>query len=156
MNKSTLLSIIFTCLLTLTLTSGLSLKAETKNISFHNSGKVLSADLPFSELVKVGNMLYLSGQLGAILGSLKLIEGGIKAETKQTMDNIKTVLETHGYSMKDLVKCTVMLADIKDWAAFNDVYKTYFTKPYPARSAFGTSGLGLGAKVEVECMGAVE
>lgn len=121
---------------------------------FLNSDTVLPPGLPFSEAVKAGDTLYLSGQIGVIPGSLKLKPGGIEAETRQTMDNIKKTLEVHGYGMKDLVKCTVMLADISDWKIFNEVYITYFMGSYPARSAFATSGLALGARVEIECIAA--
>jgi 2-iminobutanoate/2-iminopropanoate deaminase len=120
-----------------------------------SSGKVVPKTVPFSEGVRVGELVFLSGELGNVPGTMKLVEGGIRAEAKQTMENIKTVLEAHGLSMNDLVKCTVMLADIGEWQQFNEVYKTYFTDDYPARSAFGTSGLGLGARVEVECIAAV-
>ncbi|MBL8520839.1 MAG: RidA family protein [Betaproteobacteria bacterium] len=122
------------------------------NIEYLNSGKVLPKNLPFSEAVRVGNTLYLSGQVGIVPGSLKLVPGGMAAEAKQTLDNIRTSLEAHGFAMKDLVKCTVMLADIGEWAAFNDIYKTYFKDRFPARSALGANGLALGARVEVECM----
>ena len=134
-----------------------SLCAEkTRTIEFLNSGKVLPTNLPFSEAVRVGNMLYLSGQIGIIPGSMKLASGGIKEEARQTMENIKTSLEAHGYAMSDLVKCTVMLADISEWAVFNEVYKSFFQDRYPARSALGASGLALGARVEVECLAAVD
>lgn len=119
---------------------------------FLNSGKVLPTSLPFSEAVRVGNTLYLSGQIGVTPGALKLVPGGIKEESRQTLQNIKTTLETHGYKVSDVVKCTVMLADIAEWATFNDIYKTFFTPPYPARSALGANGLALGARVEVECI----
>ena len=119
---------------------------------FLNSNTNLPPGLPFSEAVKVGDTLYLSGQIGVIPGEFKLKPGGIEAETRQTMDNIGQTLKAYGYEMKDLVKCTVMLADIGEWEQFNEVYKTYFTGVYPARSAFGTSGLALGARVEVECI----
>jgi 2-iminobutanoate/2-iminopropanoate deaminase len=119
---------------------------------FLNSGKVYPANLPLSEAVRVDNTLLLSGQIGVQPGTLELVPGGIKAQARQTMTNIKTTLEAHGYSMRDLVKCTVMLADIKEWSEFNEVYKTFFTDRYPARSAFGANGLALGAKVEVECI----
>lgn len=118
---------------------------------FLNSGKVLPATLPFSEAVRVGNTLYLSGQIGITPGSLTLVPGGIEAEARQTMENIRTTLAAHGYAMTDIIKCTVMLADMKDWPAFNAVYQTFFSPPYPARSAFGTNGLAVGARVEVEC-----
>ncbi len=108
-------------------------------------------NLPFSEAVRVGDMLYLSGQLGILPGSTELAGGGIEGEARQTMDNIKAVLERYGSSMDRVVKCTVMMADIAEWSKFNEVYVTYFPGPKPARSAFAASGLALGAKVEVEC-----
>ena len=108
-------------------------------------------NLPFSEAVRVGDMLYLSGQLGNLPGSTELAPGGIEGEARQTMDNIKAILERYGSSLDRVVKCTVMMADIAEWSAFNEVYVTYFPGPKPARSAFAASGLALGAKVEVEC-----
>jgi reactive intermediate/imine deaminase len=129
--------------------------AAPSGIEYLNSGKVLPATLPFSEGVRVGNTLYLSGQLGIVPGSMKLAAGGIAEETRQAMQNIKTSLEANGYALTNLVKCTAMLADMSEWGAFNDVYKTFFPVHYPARSAFGTSGLALGARVEIECVAAV-
>jgi len=109
-----------------------------------------------SEFVRVGDMIYLSGKLGTGSDG-KLAEGGIKAETKQTLENIKTALEKNGSSMDNVVKCTVMLADIKEWADMNSVYVTFFKKErLPARSAFGTSGLVNNARVEIECMATVK
>jgi enamine deaminase RidA (YjgF/YER057c/UK114 family) len=70
------------------------------------------------------------------------------------MENIRTVLGAHGYAMKDLVKCTVMLADISEWATFNEVYSTFFDGRFPARSAIGANGLALGSRVEVDCVAA--
>ncbi len=119
---------------------------------FLNSGKVYPANVPLAEAVRVDNTLYLSGQIGIEPGTLVLVPGGLKAEAKQTMENIKTSLEAHGYSMRDLVKCTVMLADIARWAEFNAVYQTYFTDRFPARSALGVTGLAIGAQVEVDCI----
>ena len=81
--------------------------------------------------------------------------GGMEAEARQTLDNIRTTLDAHGYAMKDLIKCTVMLADMDDWGAFNQIYQSYFQPPYPARSAFGANGLALGARVELECIAAI-
>jgi reactive intermediate/imine deaminase len=129
--------------------------AQKSDVEFLNSGKIVPTTLPFSEAVKVHDTLYLSGQLGNVPGTMKLVTGGIKEETRQTMDNIKTVLESHGYVMRNLVKCTVMLADISEWPAFNEVYKTYFNNQFPARSAFATNGLALGARVEVDCIAAL-
>ena len=129
--------------------------AAPGGVEYLNSGKVLPATLPFSEAVRVGNTLYLSGQIGIIPGSMKVTAGGIKEETKQAMQNIKTALEANGYALSNLVKCTAMLADMSEWGAFNDVYKTFFTDHYPARSAFGARGLALGARVEIECIAAL-
>jgi len=112
--------------------------------------------MPFSEAVRVGNVLYLSGQIGFDYETSKLAEGGIAAETRQTMENIKATLEKHGSSLAEVVKCTVFLADIKEWAAMNEVYVTYFPSNPPARSALGSSGLALGARTEIECMATVK
>lgn len=110
---------------------------------------------PFSEAVRVGNMLYLSGMVGNIPGTLRLAEGGIGGETRQALENIKATLEKHGSSLDEVVKCTVFLADIAEWGAMNEVYRTYFPTDPPARSALGTSGLALGARVEIECFAAM-
>jgi reactive intermediate/imine deaminase len=123
-------------------------------VEFLNSGKVVPSSLPFSEAVRVGDTLYLSGQIGIRPGTLQLVPGGIKEEGRQALENIRLSLEANGYSTRDVVKCTVMLADIFEWAAFNEVYKAFFSPPYPARSAFGASGLAMGARVEVECIAA--
>lgn len=106
---------------------------------------------PFSEAVRVGNMLYLSGQLGLDI-SRKLVAGGIVAETRQTLENIKSTLEKYGSSLDHVVKVTCMLADMSEWAKMNEVYVTYFSKHLPARSALGANGLALGARVEIECI----
>ena len=121
-------------------------------VQFLNSGKVVPATLPFSEAVRVGDTVYLSGQIGIVPGTLELVPGGLEAEARQTMDNIRTTLEAHGLGMGDLVKCTVMLADMSRWNEFNAVYRTYFSGRYPARSALGANGLALGAQVEIECI----
>ena len=111
-------------------------------------------DLPFSEAVRVGDMLYLSGQIG-IDSTMKVVPGGITAETRQAMENIKATLQRCGSSLDKVVKVTVMLADISEWAEMNSVYAQYFSKPLPARSALGTSGLALGARVEIECLAVI-
>ena len=125
------------------------------DVRYLNSGTVLPSDLPFSEAVLVGETLYLSGQIGIEPGTMNLVPGGIDAESRQTMDNIRATLEAHGYTTADLVKCIVMLADIAEWGAFNDVYREYFQDRFPARSALGANGLALGARVEVECIAVV-
>ncbi|HEV8486168.1 MAG TPA: RidA family protein [Blastocatellia bacterium] len=116
------------------------------------SSAASTVNRPFSDYVKVGNVLYLSGKLGTD-SSGKLAAGGITAETKQTLENIRSVLEKNGSSLDQVVKCTVMLADMKEWADMNSVYTTFFKKErMPARSAFGTTGLALNARVEIECI----
>ncbi|HEY4322203.1 MAG TPA: RidA family protein [Gemmatimonadales bacterium] len=107
--------------------------------------------LPFSEAVRVGNLLHLSGQMG-IDEHARLVPGGMVAEARQIMHNIDAVLRRHGLISADVVKCTVMLADMSEWSAFNQVYLEYFAAPLPARSAFGANGLALGGRVEVECV----
>lgn len=110
-----------------------------------------SLKLPFSEAVRVGPMLYLSGALG-IDASGALALGGIEAETRQAMENIRAVLERHGSSVDRVIKCTVMLADMAEWPAMNRAYLEFFPTHLPARSAFGASGLALGARVEIEAI----
>jgi reactive intermediate/imine deaminase len=110
-----------------------------------------SLGLPFSEAVRVGHMLYLSGQVGNRPGELSVVSGGIGAEARQTMENIRAVLERWGSSLERVVKCTVMIDDIDEWGAFNEVWVEYFPGHKPARSALGADGLALGAAVEVEC-----
>ena len=113
-----------------------------------------AATLPFSPAVRVGHMLYLAGQLGTD-STNKLAEGGIEAETRQALTNIKRLLEANGSGMDRVVKCLVMLADIGEWARMNTVYVTFFPTHRPARSAMGASGLALNGRVEIECMATV-
>ena len=106
--------------------------------------------LPFANAVRVGDMLYLSGQIGNRPDGT--LPEGIEAQSRQVMDNIGAVLKSAGLSFGDVVKCTVMIDDIKQWGAFNNVYVTYFPDgKFPARSAFGADGLAMGALIEVEC-----
>ena len=129
-----------------------AIAADRPIVEHLNSGKVYPTNVPLSEAVKVDDTLYLSGQIGVKPGKLELVPGGLKEEGRQTLENLRTTLEAHGYSLRDVVKCTVMLADISKWGEFNELYKTFFSAPYPARSALGTSGLALGAQVELECI----
>ncbi|NJN41828.1 MAG: RidA family protein [Flammeovirgaceae bacterium] len=112
-------------------------------------------NLPFSQAVQIENIIYLSGQIGD-LETGELIEGGIIPETNQTMMNIKKVLEENGSSMDNIIKCTCMLADIAEWGQMSAEYLKYFPNHKPARSAFGTTGLALGARVEIECIAYIE
>ena len=113
-------------------------------------------DLPFSSAVRVDNLLYLSGVIGTDPNatSLQPIPGGTQAETRRAMEIIKEELETFGSSLDRVVKCTIYLADMDEWAAMNEVYITFFATP-PARSALGANGLAIGARVEIECIAAL-
>lgn len=111
---------------------------------------------PFSPAVRVGDMLYLAGQLGTDPKTNTLVTGGIEAETRQAMRNIADVLDKTGSSMERVVKCTAFLADMKEWPAMNGVYATFFPKNKPARSAFGATALALNARVEIECIAVVK
>ncbi|HET9336039.1 MAG TPA: RidA family protein [Sphingomicrobium sp.] len=107
--------------------------------------------LPFSTAVRAGDTVYLSGALG--IDADGKLGDGMEAQARLAMDNLGAGLKAAGLGWGDVVKCTVMLDDMKDWPAFNQVYVTYFPDgKYPARSAFGTDGLALGALVEVECI----
>ena len=119
------------------------------------SAELEALDLPFSEAVRVGNMLYLSGQIGNLPGTTELAPGGIAEETRQTLENVRTVLKRHGSSMDRIVKCTIFLADIDEWPKMNEVYVTFFGEKKPARSAVAGSGLALGARVEIDCIAVI-
>jgi reactive intermediate/imine deaminase len=111
-------------------------------------------DLPFSEAVIYGDFIFLSGQLGIDPATGKLVAGGIGPETRQTMANIQATLSRAGATMDDVIKCTVFLADIEEWAAMNAEYVKFFDRK-PARSALGTgNGIALGARTEIECLAA--
>jgi reactive intermediate/imine deaminase len=109
--------------------------------------------LPFCEAVRVGDVLYLSGQIGSPPSDpMHLVPGGVEAETRQALENVRDVLKRAGVALDRVFKCTVMLADMKDWEAMNRAYLATFGGHKPARSSFGTSGLALGARVEIECV----
>jgi reactive intermediate/imine deaminase len=111
--------------------------------------------LPFSSAVRVGDMLYLSGQIGTRPGTTELVAGGVAAETRQTMENIRAVLDVADSGLEHVVKCTVFLTDIADYGEVNAVYAEFFAGDPPARSAVAGSGLALGARVEIECLAIV-
>jgi 2-iminobutanoate/2-iminopropanoate deaminase len=126
--------------------------ADTEQVHFYNSPAAAAAKLPFSQAVRVGDVLYLSGAIGVLPGKMELAPGGMEAEAKQMMENIGDVLKANGLTFDDVFKCTAMLADMSKWGAFNKIYVTYFKPEHlPARSALGANGLALGAQVELEC-----
>lgn len=127
-----------------------------KTIEFYNSDKHQSANLPFSESVRVGNIIFLSGQIGMKSDGSGLVSGGIQAETRQTMLNMQSTLKQQGLDLSNIVKCTVFLADMNEWSKMNEVYTEIFGEHRPARSAFGVNGVALGGSLEMECIAAIE
>ena len=111
--------------------------------------------LPFADVVRAGDLLFQSGKLGFDPATNKLVPGGIQPETRATMDNIRDTFARHGVGMDRVVKCTVFLADMKEWPAMNEIYVQYFPAGKPARSALAAAGLALGARVEIECIAAL-
>lgn len=114
------------------------------------SSKIPAAIGPYSAAIDTGNTIYVSGQLPINPEIGKIVDGGIKEQTTQSLTNVKAVLEAAGYSMANVAKTTVFLADIQDFAAMNEVYGTFFEAPYPARCAYQVAALPQGAKVEIE------
>jgi len=138
----------YSCCLAILFTS---CNPSMSEIIFHPSHEPKKQNAPFSDAVEVGDLLFLAGQIGMDHTTRTLVEGGIAAETKQAIENIKAVLAQHNTTLDRVVKCTVILADINDFAAFNEVYKTYFTNK-PARTTFAAAGLAANAKIEIEAI----
>ena len=139
----------------------IALAAATLGACAHSSEALQVEFIPsprptavFSSAVRVGNVLYLSGDIGTD-STGRVVAGGIQAEGRQALNNIKATLERNGSSLDRVVKCTVFLADIKDYDAFNEIYASYFRARKPARSAMAASGLALNARVEIECIAVV-
>jgi len=134
------------------LVSATAVGAERAKPEFLNSPEAEKRGLPFSEAVRAGDFLFLSGVIGFDPATDKVVPGGIKAEARQALTLIQGALKRNGSSLADVVKCTVFLADIAEWPTFNEVYTEFFRKPFPARSALAASGLARNARVEVECI----
>lgn len=149
-------------ILTLTFLCFVSCEKTTKDSKKEKTATYIETEefskmgYPFCEAVRYGDILYLSGQIGDTGNSDTLVQGGITEQTHQTMLNIKRVLEQNGSSLDNVIKCTCMLADIKDWSDMSKEYVKFFPNHKPARSAMGTSGLALGALVEIECIAYVK
>ncbi|MCR5312271.1 MAG: RidA family protein [Bacteroidaceae bacterium] len=107
---------------------------------------------PYSQGIESNGTVYVSGQLPIVPATGKFAEGGIKEEARQSLTNIKNILAEAGLTMDNVVKVTVLLADINDFAAVNEVYAEFFTAPYPARSAFGVAALPKGGNIEIEAI----
>ena len=107
---------------------------------------------PYSQAIEANGTVYVSGQLGIDPATGNFAEGGAVAQARQSLSNISNILKEAGLSMKNVVKVTVLLADINDFAAVNEIYKDFFEAPFPARSAFAVAALPKGGKIEIEAI----
>jgi 2-iminobutanoate/2-iminopropanoate deaminase len=130
-----------------------SCNGNSNRITFYKSHEPSRQDVPFSDAVETAGLLFLTGQIGKDHKKGTLVKGGIKAETKQVIENIRAVLEHHDLQLVNVVKCTVILKDIDDFTAFNEIYKQYFTKK-PARTTFAAAGLAGNASIEIDVIAA--
>lgn len=122
---------------------------ESTEVIFYKSHEPKKQNAPFSDVVQAGNMYFLAGQIGMDQKTRTLVEGGVQAETEQAIKNIEDVLAQHDLTLDNVVKCTVILSDISDFAAFNEIYTQFFTQK-PARTTFAASGLAANAHIEVD------
>lgn len=134
----------------------LAASASAIELEFHPPAGDDERRYPFSEAVRVGELLFLSGNLGVQPGESRVVPGGIQPETRQTLENIRATVLRHGGSMERIAKCTVFLADVAEWSAMNQVYIEFFPVNRPARTALGVGGLPLGARVEIECIAVLD
>lgn len=116
----------------------------------------LKEDLPFSQAIVHGDTVYVSGQVGTDPDTGEVVDGGVRAETRQIMENISAILEAAGTSIDNVVKATVFLDDVDDFGEFNEVYREYLSEPLPARSAFEVGDLAIDIAAEVEVIAALE
>ena len=131
-----------------------SLNLAGSSIEVLGAEETRRLNLPFSEAVAIGDLLFLSGQIGNRPGELKLVDGGIQAQTRQTMKNVIAILNKHGSGVDQLIKCTIFLANMDDWGEMNIAYIEALGDHRPARSALGVNGIALGGRVEIECIAA--
>ena len=125
----------------------------TPEVYYYKSTEKSRQNAPFSDAVQVGNLFFLTGQIGKNHKTGTLVQGGITAETKQAFLNIEAVLKQHQLELKNIVKCTVILATMEDFALMNEVYRTFFMVNLPARTTFAANLVG-GAKIEIEVVAA--
>ncbi len=145
---------LFACEVDVSSDAGESGASTTQKVEWLAAPGTEDMNFPFSSAVRVDDILYLSGSIGLVPGTRNLAEGGIQGETRQTLENISQTLENFGSSMDKVVKCTVFLADMSEWSAMNEIYTTFFVNK-PARSALGSNGLALDARVEIECIAVI-
>ena len=123
-----------------------------KQIATNNAPAAIG---PYSQALRTGNMMFVSGQI-PIDPATGLMAEDVKAQATQSLTNLKNILEAEGLTMKNVIKTTVFLSDLADFAAVNEVYATFFEAPYPARSCVEVCAIPKGAKVEIECIAAVK
>lgn len=131
-------------------TAYICINQKTKNMNAISTKKAPAAIGPYSQAIRVGNIIYTSGQIPLDPATGAFVEGGIKEQTRQALTNIKAILEEAGASMDNVVKTTVFMANMDDFADMNAVYAEFFTEPYPARSAVAVKTLPKGALIEIE------
>lgn len=132
-----------------------TIEATKSKIEFLESKIERRKSAPYSDAVRIGDILFLAGQVGFNNDSLKIAQGGIKAEAKQALENIKDVLEANGSDLEHVAKCTVVLTDKNDFADFNEVFRQYFPKNKPARTTF-VADLMIDAKIEIDVIAVVK
>ena len=120
-----------------------------------NTPKAPAAIGPYSQAIQAGNLIYTSGQIPIDPATGQLVEGGIKEQTRQSLNNVQAILQAAGLTMSHVVKTTVYMADMNDFADMNSVYAEYFSEPFPARSAVAVKSLPKGAQVEIEVVAEV-
>ena len=124
-------------------------------MEYISTDKAPQAIGPYSQAIKAGDFLYASGQIPINPATGQFVEGGIKEQTRQSLTNVKAILEEAGTSMANVVKTTVFMADMNDFADMNAVYAEFFTEPFPARSAVAVKTLPKGAFVEIEVVAGI-
>ena len=122
--------------------------------TYHTLPARAALNLPYSDAVRAGGLLFLAGTIGSAPGSRQLVPGGIEPETRQALENVRANLEAHGSSLDRVVKCTVFLADINDFETMNKVYREFFPNNKPARTTVGVAALPIGARIEIDCIAA--
>ena len=122
---------------------------ESSELIFHKSHEPKKQNAPYSDAVQAGNMFFLSGQIGMDHTTRTLVKGGVQPQTEQAIKNIEEVLKQHGMTLENVVKCTVILANIEDFSAFNDIYTRFFTNK-PARTTFAAKGIAANSSIEID------
>ena len=122
-----------------------------KEMAFFNTG-VLGPEIPVSNAVKVGDLVFVGGSIGNVHGEFELVEGGVAAETEQALQHMRAALEAAGSSIDRVAKCNIYLVDMAEFGEFNEVYGKFFGSHRPTRATVAVKELGLGGRVEIECV----